>query len=75
MQLRAPEDDGTIDALIEQTQRTDSIVVIYYADPSAFAEPKWSDSWGETPEPTVRDDIVSRIANEYSASQLSLIHI
>ena len=62
MQLRAPEDDGTIDALIEQTQRTNSIVVIYYADPSAFAEPKWSDSWGETPEPTVRDDIVSRIA-------------
>lgn len=71
MQLRAPEDDGTIDALIEQTQRTNSIVVIYYADPSAFAEPKWSDSWGETPEPTVRDDIVSRIANEYSASQQS----
>lgn len=64
MQLRMPEDSATIDALIEQTQQTSSIVVLYYADPSAFAEPEWSSSWGDAPEPTARDDIVSRVANE-----------
>tara|TARA_B100000795_G_scaffold230119_1_gene187461 strand:- start:287 stop:637 length:351 start_codon:yes stop_codon:yes gene_type:complete len=71
MQLRMPEDATTIDALIEQTQQTSSIVVLYYADPSAFAEPEWSSSWNDAPEPTVRDDIVSRVANEYTASQQS----
>ena len=64
MQLRMPEDSATIDALIEQTQQTSSIVVLYYDDPSAFAEPEWSSSWGDAPEPTARDDIVSRVANE-----------
>jgi hypothetical protein len=64
MQLRMPEDSATIDALVEQTRQTSSIVVVYYADPSAFAEPEWSSSWGDAPEPSVRDDIVSRVANE-----------
>ena len=63
-----PEDESTVEALIEQTKRTPSVAVFYYTDPSAFAAPKWSTSWSEEPESTVRDDIVARVAAEYSSS-------
>ena len=64
MQVRMPEDEATIDALIDQTRQTTSVVVLYFADPSAFAEPEWSSSWGDASEPTARDDIVNRVATE-----------
>ena len=69
MELRMPEDGSTVDALIERTQQTTAIVVLYYTDAGAYAgEPKWDEDWGDGVVSSARDDLVSGIASTYSAS-------
>ena len=69
MELRMPEDGSTVDALIERTQQTTAIVVLYYTDAGAYAgEPKWNEDWGDGVVSSARDDLVSGIASTYSAS-------
>ena len=69
MELRMPEDGSTVDALIERTQQTTAIVVLYYTDAGAYAgEPKWDEDWGGGVVSSARDDLVAGIASTYSAS-------
>ena len=64
-----PEDGSTVDALIERTQQTTAIVVLYYTDAGAYAgEPKWDEDWGDGVVSSARDDLVAGIASTYSAS-------
>ena len=69
MELRMPEDGSTVDALIDRTQQTTAIVVLYYTDSGAYAgEPKWDEDWGDGVVSSARDDLVAGIASTYSAS-------
>ncbi len=73
MQLLMPEDARTVDELIERTKQTDLLLVLQYADPTAFSstsqwnEPNpWESDYGGAPSPI--DDIVSRVATAYTES-------
>lgn len=79
MALRMPEDEGTVDALIQQTARLSSapLLVLHYTDPLANqpaaweAAPTWGDDdngiYGAT---SPLDSVVSLVATTYAESQV-----
>ena len=59
MQLRMPEDVGTIEALVEETKRTTNILVLYFSAGQEAPAPGSSNSWNtpsweqaQAPQPT-----------------------
>ena len=75
LELRMPENEGTIDALIQRTTENPQeglVVVLHFNDP--FAEAKQS-AWGvpswnaDTLSATSSTDVVMRVANDYENSK------
>ena len=69
MQLRMPDNAGTVDALIEESRRSPSIVVLYFTDPTGEASPAWqTPQWGTQEQSSAQDDLVRSVADRYGDS-------
>lgn len=77
MALRMPEDENSVEALIQQTARLSSspLLVLHYTDPGANqpaaweAAPSWGDDDGGYGASSPLDSVVSLVATTYDDSQ------
>ena len=76
MALRMPEDENTVEALIQQTARLSSapLLVLHYTDPMANPPSAWeaSPTWGDEDQygsSSPLDSVVSNVATTYAESQ------